>query len=360
MGKMVATGFLSTFVGRKVMVTGHTGFKGAWLTFLLKEIGANVLGYALPPDSEDNLFSRLGLDSSITHKLGDIRNLTKLKSVMEAFQPEFVFHLAAQAIVRESYSDPHRTFETNIMGSVNVLEAIRGCPSIRVLVYVTSDKCYENVEWVWGYREIDRLGGRDPYSASKAAAEMVFAAYSDSFFKQRPELGASTVRAGNVLGGGDWSVDRIVPDCIRSILSNQSIRLRNPHATRPWQHVLEPIGGYLLLASKLRESPSDYSGSWNFGPSCLEVKTVLEVAELIVKGFGRGQIEVESADNQKHEAQMLQLNCDKANQVLGWFPRWNFTTTMEATTEWYKKALATPDACSITRSQLLDYFPELT
>ena len=278
---------------------------------------------------------------------------------MSEFEPEFVFHLAAQAIVTQSYSDPKSTFETNVIGSVNLLEAIRQCEAVRSLVYITSDKCYENVEWLWGYRENDRLGGHDPYSASKAAAEIVFSAYSSSFFSHRPELGAASARAGNVIGGGDWANDRIVPDCIRSIASDLPIRLRNPDATRPWQHVLEPLSGYLLLASKLRESPYSFAGSWNFGPYSREVRTVIEVARRITNGFGRGRIEIEPHDLLKHEAQILLLNCDKAQQKLAWNPRWNFDQTIDATVSWYKEVLDGADAAAVTRGQLLDYFPEL-
>lgn len=360
MGQMVVSGFLSAFVGRRVMVTGHTGFKGSWLAFLLKELGADVLGYALPPTEPDSHFIMLKLDQSIRHVEGDVRNFDRLNATMGQFEPEFVFHLAAQAIVRESYLNPKTTFDTNVSGSVNVLEAVRYCESVRSLVYVTSDKCYENVEWVWGYRENDGLGGHDPYSASKAAAEMVFIAYSRSFFIHRPALGAATVRAGNVIGGGDWAAGRIVPDCIRAITSGEPIRLRNPDATRPWQHVLEPLSGYLLLAVKLRESPSSFAGSWNFGPSSSETRTVLELAQEIIGRFGRGTIEIEPGDNNRHEAQMLQLNCDKAYRKLGWGPRWNFEKTVTVTADWYKEILDGIDATAVTRRQLHDYFGELT
>ena len=360
MGKMVASGFLSAFVGRRVMVTGHTGFKGSWLAFLLREIGADVLGYALPPTEPDSHFGLLKLHESMIHVEGDIRNSEKLCATFDSFQPEFVFHLAAQAIVRQSYLDPKETFDSNVAGSVNVLEAIRRCKSVRSLVYVTSDKCYENMEWVWGYRENDRLGGRDPYSASKAAAEIVFAAYSSSFFKHRSEMGAATVRAGNVIGGGDWAADRIVPDCIRAIKADNPVFLRNPNATRPWQHVLEPLSGYLLLADKLSEDPASYSGSWNFGPIGKQNQTVLEVAKRITLGLGRGKIETEPVNTVKHEAHTLRLNCDKAQQKLGWIPRWDFDQTIEATVSWYKEILSGADPVTVTRRQLLDYFKELT
>lgn len=353
---IATTGFLSAFVGRRVLITGHTGFKGTWLAFLLKEIGAEVLGYALPPANGDSHFSGLGLGQSIQHVEGDIRDAAKLASTLTQFEPEFVFHLAAQALVRRSYADPVSTIETNVMGSVNLLEAVRQCASVRSLVYITSDKCYENLEWVWGYRENDRLGGYDPYSASKAAAELVFSTYARSFYAYRPELGAASTRAGNVIGGGDWAEDRIVPDCIRAIRDGRVIELRNPAATRPWQHVLEPLSGYLLLAARLRESPSEYSGAWNFGPPSSEVRTVLDVAETIVAGFGRGSLAVTPGDGMQHEARLLQLNCDKAHQLLGWRPRWNVVQTLAMTTNWYKDVLDGAEVSAVTRKQLQEYF----
>jgi CDP-glucose 4,6-dehydratase len=359
MDQMVTTDFLSAFVGRRVMLTGHTGFKGSWLAFLLNEIGAEVLGYALPAEQPMSHFAALDLAKSIRHVEADVRDGAKLAETMSVFQPEFVFHLAAQALVRPSYADPRATFETNVMGSVNLLEAVRQCESVRSLVYITSDKCYENLEWLWGYRENDRLGGYDPYSASKAAAEIAFSAYARSFFAHRPELGAATARAGNVIGGGDWAVDRIVPDCVRAIGSGQPVKLRNPCATRPWQHVLEPLSGYLLLASRLREDAVAYAGAWNFGPPSSEVRTVLEVAEHIVGRFGRGSIVVEAGERKQHEANLLQLNCDKASQLLGWRPRWNVEQTLTATADWYRAVMDGAKASVVTHQQLRDYFSEL-
>ena len=359
MGKMVSSEFLFAFAGRRVMVTGHTGFKGSWLAFLLKKIGAEVLGYALPAEQPSSHFAALGLAKSIRHIEADVRDGAKLAETMIAFQPEFVFHLAAQALVRPSYADPKATFETNVMGSVNLLEAVRQCNSVRSLVYITSDKCYENLEWVWGYRENDRLGGHDPYSASKAAAEIAFSAYARSFFAHRPELGAATARAGNVIGGGDWAVDRIVPDCIRAIAAEKPVVLRNPKATRPWQHVLEPLAGYLLLAARLHEQPIAYAGAWNFGPPSSEVCTVQEVAESIVGRFGRGSVVIEPGSAKQHEANLLQLNCDRANQLLGWRPRWNVGQTLAATADWYKAVMDGAEASVVTHQQLRDYFPEI-
>lgn len=359
MGQVVTLEYLSVFKGRRVFITGHTGFKGSWLAILLKEIGAEVLGYALPPVGEKNHFALLGLAQAIEHVEADIRDEEKLIETMSAFQPEFVFHLAAQALVRPSYFDPKTTFETNVMGSVNLLEAVRKCDSVRSLVYITSDKCYENVEWVWGYRENDRLGGHDPYSASKASAEIVFSAYARSFFFNRQELGAASARAGNVIGGGDWAVDRIIPDCFRSIELGIPVELRNPSATRPWQHVLEPLSGYLLLAARLFEEPSAYSGSWNFGPPSKEVRTVLQVAEHLVARLGRGSITSDKSADKHHEAQLLQLNCDRAHQVLGWYPRWDLERTLDMTSDWYKQIHEGADAKQVTRQQMQDYFPEM-
>ncbi|MEC9376116.1 MAG: CDP-glucose 4,6-dehydratase [Pseudomonadota bacterium] len=341
-------------------MTGHTGFKGSWLAFLLHEMGAEVMGFALPPATPDNHFDLLGLDEKIKHVVGDIRDFSLLSSTLNEFQPEFVFHLAAQALVRPSYDDPVTTFSTNIMGSINLLDSVRQCESVRSLVYITSDKCYENVEWIWGYRENDQLGGRDPYSGSKAAAEIVFSSYSRSFFEQRPSLGAATTRAGNVIGGGDWAEDRIIPDCIRAIEAGDPIRIRNPGATRPWQHVLEPLAGYLLLAVRLYEEPQRWGGSWNFGPSTHEVRTVQNVAEVIIGHLGKGYIEIVECLTQVPEARLLQLNCDKAHQLLGWYPRWHAEKALEETALWYKTIMNGGNAEQTTRTQIHEFFPELT
>lgn len=350
---------LTVFRGRRVFITGHTGFKGSWLAFLLHEAGAEVMGFALPPTTKVSHFESLKLDRRVRHVVGDIRDTSFVVSTLKRFQPEFVFHLAAQALVRPSYNDPVETFSTNVLGSVNVLDAVRQCASVRSLIYVTSDKCYENVEWIWGYRENDRLGGRDPYSASKAAAEIAFSSYARSYFEQQPQLGAASARAGNVIGGGDWATDRIIPDCIRAIEAGEPVRLRNPGATRPWQHVLEPLAGYLLLAARLYEEPKRWGGSWNFGPSTREVRTVKNVAEIIIGHIGKGRVEVVESEEQAHEARLLQLNCDKAHQLLGWHARWHVDKTLEATALWYKTVMngGTPEA--ITRTQIQEFFSEL-
>jgi len=359
MGTMSMEAALQSFSGKRVFITGHTGFKGSWLTFLLKELGAEVRGYALPPEPGPSHFKLLNLATGIDHVVGDIRDVSALNDAVQSFQPEYVFHLAAQALVKKSYDDPVDTFSSNVLGSVHLLDAVRQCDSVRSLVYITSDKCYDNVEWVWGYRENDRLGGYDPYSASKAAAEIAFSAYARSYFASRTGLGAATARAGNVIGGGDWAADRIVPDCIRAIEKNEPIQLRNPKATRPWQHVLEPISGYLLLAAQLRKHPSEFAGSWNFGPATSEVRTVQEVAGMIIQRLGRGRIEITDSQQHHHEARLLQLNCDKAHQLLGWYPRLHVDETLATTAQWYKTVLEGGDAETITRTQLQDYFPEL-
>ncbi len=360
MGSLSMRDILSSYAGKRVFVTGHTGFKGVWLTYLLNKLGADVRGFALAPESAPNHFELLHMQSKIDHVVGDIRDASALNNAIQEFQPEFVFHLAAQALVKRSYEDPVETFSTNVVGSVNLLDSVRKCDSVRSLVYITSDKCYENVEWIWGYRENDRIGGHDPYSASKGAAEVVFSAYARSYFSSRPELGAATTRAGNVIGGGDWAVDRIIPDCIRSIENDVPIKLRNPNATRPWQHVLEPLSGYLLLGGQLRIHPDKYSSSWNFGPSTTEVRTVEDVTSTIISHLGRGSIELEIGQKKLHEANLLQLNCDKASQLLGWSPRWGVEKTLAATAEWFKVYMEGGDVESITCAQLHDYFPELS
>ena len=347
---------LSIYKGKRVFITGHTGFKGSWMTLVLKKLGAEVRGYALAPNTSPNHFDLLNLEDEIDHIEGDIIDFEHLNKSIQQFNPEFVFHLAAQPLVKESYENPAYTLNTNIMGSVNLLESVRNSSSVRSLTYITSDKCYENVEWIWGYRENDRMGGHDPYSASKGAAELVFSSYFRSFFSNNANLGAASARAGNVIGGGDWSADRIIPDCIRAIESEKPIILRNPQSTRPWQHVLEPISGYLFLGTKLRENPSDFSGSWNFGPDVSEFKNVEQVAENIIKNMKKGSIEISKDSDNRHEANLLQLNCDKANQLLGWRPRWGVDKTIEETSKWYNQFFEGKDTNNISMNQVIDYF----
>ncbi|PKL70334.1 MAG: CDP-glucose 4,6-dehydratase [Methanomicrobiales archaeon HGW-Methanomicrobiales-1] len=343
------------FKNKKVLITGDTGFKGSWLAYWLHHLGAKVYGFALPPERDYDHYTALGLEQLIHHLDGDIRDYTQVRNFFEKTNPEFVFHLAAQPLVRKSYKDPKLTFDTNIGGSVNVFEAVKETPSVKVLIAITSDKCYKNKEWCWGYRENDELGGKDPYSASKAAAELVFSAYNDSFFEQIPHLGAASVRAGNVIGGGDWSLDRIVPDCIRALKNNEPIQLRNPDATRPWQHVLEPLSGYLLLASHLYENPKSFGSSYNFGPDNGEMHTVKDLAEELIAIWGAGNIEFTKKDDDPKEAGLLHLNCDRAHHDLGWSARWNFRKTVEQTAKWYKSVNEGGNTGSITKQQIIEY-----
>ena len=344
------------FQNKRILITGDTGFKGSWLSLWLKELGADVVGMALPPLYEDDHFNLLALDRLIHHIDCDIRDYSSVEKIFHDFEPEIVFHLAAQALVRNSYETPKETFDTNISGSVNILDMCSKTASVRSLVYVTSDKCYRNREWVWGYRENDELGGNDPYSASKAAAEIVFSAYYESFFKRQKHMGTASARAGNVIGGGDWSKDRIIPDCMRSLTEHRPIRLRNPGATRPWQHVLEPLSGYLLLAEKLFLDPEQFSGSWNFGPSADSNKTVRQLADEIVRVWGKGTVLETSENNAPHESHLLQLNCDKSRFCLGWKPRWNFEEAVAQTVDWYHNwKTKEQSVLDKTRSQIRQY-----
>lgn len=352
---MVSAGLADAFAGRRVLITGDTGFKGSWLALRMHELGAEVTGFALPDDDPRSHFRLLGLDRLIRHVDGDVRELANVRSVVEQARPEIVFHLAAQALVRRSFDQPKLTFDTNVGGTVNVLEALREAPDLRALVCITSDKCYHNMEWVWGYRECDRLGGRDPYSASKAAAEMAFAAYADAFFAARSDVGVATARAGNVIGGGDWSADRLLPDCIRALEAGRPIVLRRPEATRPWQHVLESVSAYSTLAAALANEPRRYAGSWNFGPEVNAVRTVHEVAEMLVRLWGEGSVRVERNADDPHEATLLQLNIDKAKLQLGWRPRWGVDRAIAETVAWYREVIGGKPALETTRAQMLSY-----
>jgi CDP-glucose 4,6-dehydratase len=347
--------FAAAFRGRRVLVTGDTGFKGSWLCLWLHQLGAQVVGYALPPERADDHFNLLGLEQLIEHVDGDILDSAAFNAVVDRVQPEILFHLAAQPLVRYSYDEPKLTFDTNIAGSVNILEAARLSKSLKALVYVTSDKCYRNNEWVWGYRENDEMGGHDPYSASKAAAELVFSSYQDSFFKAREGFGAATVRAGNVIGGGDWALDRIVPDSIRALRAGAAIHLRNPNSTRPWQHVLEPLSGYLMTAARLLEQPQRFAGAWNFGPDSESIRTVGELAQVIVKEWGGGKVVVAEQVNAPHEANLLHLNCDKAHQLMRWRPKWNADRAIAETVSWYRRVHEGASALEISSQQISAY-----
>ncbi len=331
-----------TFIkNKKVLVTGHTGFKGAWLCIWLKELGADIIGYALEPYTERDNFVVSGLKDKITHIIGDVRNFQNLRKVFEKYTPEFVFHLAAQPIVRESYISPKETYDINFGGTVNVLECCRLTESVRLIINVTSDKCYENKEWAWGYRENDPMGGFDPYSSSKGCSELVTAAYRKSFFNldnfNEHEKSIVSVRAGNVIGGGDWQKDRIIPDCIRALEGDKPVEIRSPHTTRPWQHVLEPLSGYLLLASRMNAEPQRFCGAWNFGPDYDSIITVGEMVDIIMKKWGSGNWRDKSDKNDLHEAKSLSLDISKAKSLLKWFPVWSIEKAIEKTIDWYRK-----------------------
>lgn len=332
--------FSEIYRGKRVLVTGHTGFKGSWLALWLHELGARITGLALPPNTNPSHFDLIRLKDLVHHLEGDIRDPVTVQRAFATAKPEIVFHLAAQPLVRDSYDDPKTTFDTNIGGTVNVLEAIRHFSTVKAAVIITSDKCYENKEWVWGYRESDPLGGHDPYSASKGATELVCAAYLRSYFDrngQGSRLGFATARAGNVIGGGDWAKDRIIPDCVRALATDQPILIRNPNATRPWQHVLDPIAGYLLLTTRLIENPEKFSGAWNFGPKTSQLITVRELASRFVAAWGRGSIQTPLADEPSpHEARLLHLNTDKAASELKWQSVLDGSMAIDWTVDWYK------------------------
>ena len=327
------------YKNKKVLVTGHTGFKGSWLTICLKQLGAEVIGIALDPKSDRDLFLLAGLADKVKDYRQDIGNLDKIQEIIINEKPEIVFHLAAQALVLPGYENPVSTFQTNIMGTVNILEACRHTPSVKQIVIVTTDKVYENKESITGYKETDPLGGYDPYSASKAAAEIVTQSYRLSFTQstnQPINQSISTARAGNVIGGGDWSINRIVPDCIRSLEKNETIIVRNPEAIRPWQYVLEPLWGYLLLVMKMAGDPKKYSGSWNFGPEIHHMVGVKELVEALISNWGAGKWENSRNIGQLHETGILILDITKSKQNLGWQPVLEFEEAMAWTVEWYK------------------------
>jgi CDP-glucose 4,6-dehydratase len=352
--------FGGAYKGKRVLVTGHTGFKGSWLTEWLLELGAEVAGFSNGIPSKPSHFEELKTPSRIRHHVGDVRDLAALQEVFNDFKPQVVFHLAAQAIVRASYEDPKSTFDVNVGGTVNVLECMRGAPSLEASVIVTSDKCYENVEWEFGYRETDHLGGHDPYSASKACAEITFSAYARSFFTQDRARIASA-RAGNVIGGGDWAKDRIIPDCVRAWSQGKPVMLRNPQSTRPWQHVLEPLSGYLWLGAQLLQSKPQIAGeAFNFGPPASVNQPVDALIAEMKKTWSAGNWTMDPSaaaeKSSKKEAGLLKLNCDKALHRLGWEPTLEFPETALMTGEWYKKYYESPtSAPELTRSHIQKY-----
>lgn len=326
--------FSKIYKDKKVLITGHTGFKGSWLTLWLKELGADVLGYSLEPPTKPNLFTVLELEKEINHIIGDIHDGEKVYKVFQEFKPEIVFHLAAQPLVRLSYKEPKLTYETNIIGTVNLYECIRKVKGVKAVITITTDKCYENKEWVYGYRENDPMGGFDPYSSSKGCVELITSAYRNSYF-QDMGIAISSVRAGNVIGGGDWADDRLIPDCVRSLSQDKEIVIRNPLAIRPWQHVLEPLSGYLWLGALMLQDKEKYSSGWNFGPNDEDVLTVEEVIKEVISDWGRGSYTIDKS-NHPHEAKLLRLDISKARYELKWTPVYNVYEAIEKSIKWYK------------------------
>lgn len=327
---------------KKVFVTGHTGFKGSWLTFWLLLMGADVIGYSDRIPTNPSLFELLKLQDDITHIVGDVRDQAFLFKSIQETKPDICFHLAAQPLVRLSYQDPILTYTTNMVGSLNILESLRLSNQIKTVVMITSDKCYENKEWDFGYRESDELGGHDPYSSSKACAEQIIKTYRSSFFN-KTGIGCASVRAGNVIGGGDWSLDRLIVDCIKSLSMGKEIIIRNPKSTRPWQHVLEPLSGYLTVGKLLNENPSQYSQAWNFGPNEQKAITVEDIVQKMIALWGKGTYSV-VPDSNTQEAGKLQLDIHKSSSLLDWHPRWNAEKAIEQTTFWYKTYYQQPNS----------------
>ncbi|MBU0689961.1 MAG: CDP-glucose 4,6-dehydratase [Gammaproteobacteria bacterium] len=345
--------------GKKVFLTGHTGFKGGWLSLWLQQLGAEVTGYALQPPTNPSLFEVANVAQGMTSIIGDIRDAEALSKAMRDAEPDIVIHMAAQPLVRYSYVNPVETYSTNVMGTVHLLEAVRQTPSVRAVVNVTSDKCYDNKEWVWGYRENEAMGGFDPYSNSKGCAELVTSAYRNSFFNPEKyadhRVALATGRAGNVIGGGDWADDRLIPDILRAISDNKPVVIRSPHAIRPWQHVLEPLSGYLLLAEKLYTQGVTYAEGWNFGPSDEDAKPVQWIVEQLTAQWGEGASWQLDAGEHPHEAHYLKLDCSKARMRLDWQSRWHLDHTLEMIVAWQQAWLAQQDMHSFTLKQIEQY-----
>ncbi len=341
------------WAGRRVLVTGHTGFKGAWLSLWLTEMGAKVTGLSL--EAEDpSLFCQAGMATLVDHVVGDIRDPALVDAVVVSAAPQTLFHLAAQPLVRQSYAEPRETFATNVQGTANVLDACRRVPGLDAIVAVTSDKCYDNREWVWPYRESDPMGGHDPYSASKGAAELVIAAYRSSFFGSADAPGLASVRAGNVVGGGDWAKDRLVPDIVRAVMAGQPVAIRSPGAVRPWQHVLEALGGYLLIAQQLASKVPGAASAWNFGPRPEDSRTVAWIVDRMIARWGAGSFTIDDNDR-PHEAHHLTLDCSKAHAALGWRPAFDLSHTIDWIIDWHRSVAEHGDDLAVSRRQLNAY-----
>lgn len=347
------------WASKRVLITGHTGFKGSWLSLWLQSMGADLAGFALEPPTSPSLFVEGRVQEGLTHFIGDIRDLEKLQSAISKFKPEIIFHLAAQPLVRRSYADPVETYSTNVMGTVNLLEAVRQCQGVRAVVNVTSDKCYTNREWVWGYRENDAMGGYDPYSSSKGCAELVGAAYTTSFFNpadyHRHGVALASARAGNVIGGGDWAQDRLIPDIVQSFADGKALTIRNPNAIRPWQHVLEPLRGYISLAQQLYEQGPVFAEGWNFGPADSDAKTVQWIVERVANLWHEPVTWSIDKGDHPHEAQFLKLDVSKAARLLQWSPVMNLDGALKYTIPWYQDWIEGVDMRVATLSQIKLY-----
>jgi len=352
-------GLVNPWQGRRVFLTGHTGFKGSWLALWLAHLGANIRGYSLDPQTTPNMFCVASVGSVLEDVRGDIRDREKLEAAFTGFAPEVVFHLAAQPLVRRSYADPIGTYSTNVMGTAHLLEAVRKTPGVRVVICITTDKCYQNREWIWPYRETDALGGHDPYSGSKACTEMVVAAYRDSYFPESRladhRVVIATARAGNVIGGGDWSEDRLIPDLIRGFQAGEPVRIRRPKSVRPWQHVLEPLHGYIQLAERAWEGKRDAASAFNFGPDADDAWPVEKIAAKFAGMWKTGASWVNDATSSLHEAQYLKLDSSKARDVLGWRPRLDIETALEWTLDWYRQSQEGADMAPETLAQIEAY-----
>lgn len=340
--------------GKRVLLTGHTGFKGSWLSLWLQSMDAKLKGLALKPPTTPSLFVEAKVAQGMCSQIGDIRDYDTVLRVMEEFKPEIVIHMAAQALVRYSYKNPIETYATNIMGTLHLLEAIRQTGTAKVVVNVTTDKCYENKEWVWGYREDDPMGGFDPYSSSKSCSELITSAYRRSYFAEMG-VALASARAGNVIGGGDWAEDRLVPDILRAFENNQPVVIRNPHSTRPWQHVLEPLSGYLTIAERLWEAPQVYAEGWNFGPRDEDVQSVGWIMDRMAHKWGGGASYKIDSDNHPHEANYLKLDISKARHQLSWSPKWDLDNALDKTVEWHLAWLAKEDVGALCNKQISQY-----
>ncbi|MFT3902309.1 MAG: CDP-glucose 4,6-dehydratase [Niabella sp.] len=352
--------FDGVFKNRKILVTGHTGFKGAWLSLMLNKLGADIYGYALKPPTNPSLYEEANIDNLLTSEIGDVQDFSHLLQFVQEVAPEIVIHMAAQPLVRDSYKLPIETYAVNVMGTVHLLEACRQTPGIKAIVNVTTDKCYENKEWLWGYRENEPMGGYDPYSNSKGCSELVTSAYRNSYFNpflyDAHGVALASARAGNVIGGGDWANDRLIPDFIRSIRKGEAIKIRNPNAIRPWQHVLEPLTGYLMLAAKLFAEGAKYAEGWNFGPDEDDAKNVEWITKTLCGLWGNQAVYEVDKGPHPHEAKYLKLDCSKAKTELGWHPHWDILKTLSSIVDWNKSFFEGKNMRVVTEKQIEDYF----